>query len=33
MYYRRPLHILSGVYRPLPTRRFIMMGSRGAMPS
>ena len=26
MYYRRPIHCLRGVYRPLPTQRFVMMG-------
>jgi sialidase-1 len=32
MYYRRPLHSLSGVYRPLPTQRFIMMTMGGYWP-
>ena len=32
MYYRRPLHNLSGVYRPLPTQRFVMMTMGGFWP-
>ncbi len=32
MYYRRPLHNLSGVYRPLPTQRFVMMTMGGYWP-
>ena len=32
MYYRRPLHVLSGVYRPLPTERYIMMTMGGYWP-
>ena len=32
MYYRRPLHAFSGIYRPLPTRRFIMMTMGGYWP-
>jgi|MDTC01.3.fsa_nt_gb hypothetical protein len=32
MYYRRPLHNLSGVYRPLPTQRFLMMTMGGFWP-
>tara|TARA_B100000686_G_scaffold346632_1_gene433703 strand:+ start:1266 stop:2309 length:1044 start_codon:yes stop_codon:yes gene_type:complete len=32
MYYRRPLHNLGGVYRPLPTQRFVMMTMGGYWP-
>lgn len=32
MYYRRPVHNLSGVYRPLPTQRYIMMTMGGYWP-
>ena len=32
MYYRRPLPIASGVYRPLPVRRFVMMTMGGFWP-
>ncbi len=32
MYYRRPLHNLSGILRPLPTRRFMMMTMGGYWP-
>lgn len=32
MYYRRPIHSLSGVYRPLPTQRFVMMTMGGFWP-
>ena len=32
MYYRRPLHILSGIYRPLPARRFVMTTMGGYWP-
>ncbi len=32
MYYRRPIHCLSGVYRPLPTQRFVMMTMGGYWP-
>ncbi len=32
MYYRRPLHNLSGVLRPLPTERYIMMTMGGYWP-
>ena len=32
MYYRRPLHNFSGVYRPLPTQRFIVMTMGGYWP-
>ena len=32
MYYRRPLHNLSGVYKPLPTQRFVMMTMGGYWP-
>ena len=32
MYFRRPLHNLSGVLRPLPTQRYIMMTMGGYWP-
>ena len=32
MYYRRPLHNLGGVFRPLPTKRFVMMTMGGYWP-
>ena len=32
MYFRRPLHNLSGVLRPLPTERYIMMTMGGYWP-
>ena len=32
MYYRRQLPIMSGVYRSLPTRRFVMMTMGGYWP-
>ena len=32
MYYRRPLHNLSGVLRPLPTQRYMMMTMGGYWP-
>ncbi len=32
MSYRRPIHCLSGVYRPLPTQRFVMMTMGGYWP-
>ena len=32
MYYRRPLHNLSGILRPLPTERYVMMTMGGYWP-
>ena len=32
MYYRRPLHNLSGILRPMPTERYVMMAMGGYWP-